>query len=323
MPPTIILKDLYLIVSIDVEEDMPGWKIKPDLTIRNLETILDLQSLFDKYNIRATYLLNYPFASNKKAIDYFSAIKEKCEIGAHMHPWNTPPLTDEESKKAEYPSNLLYERQFEKIKTVTSEITKAFGSPPVSYRAGRFGFNEATKDILARLGYLVDSSITPMVSWKWDNGPSFLNYRSRPFWMDCREGKILEVPVTIGLNRHIPEIFKKIYLRAARFNKINRLLGKDYLNLLDVIWLYPTHFTEKEMLNLVDVMIANSQDVFNVFFHSNEIKAGESGFIRTEEDVKNFFKRLEIFFDHVINGKKMKSVTLSQYRNLYKNSRES
>lgn len=314
-----ITKSLYLIVSIDVEEDMPDWKIQPSITIRNMEGILRLQGLFDKYNIRPTYLLDYPFASNHKAVAYFSTIKKKCEIGTHIHPWNTPPLTDEESKRAEYICNLPYERQYEKIKTVTNELSRAFGDPPTSFRAGRFGFNEATKDILGCLGYLVDSSITPMVSWKWDNGPSFLNYSSTgPFWMNCSDGKILEVPVTIGLNRNIPGFLKNMYTSVARFNKINRLLGKEYLNLLDLVWLYPTHFTDTEMINLVDIMITKSLNVFNIFFHSNETKAGESGYIKTEDDVKKHFKCLEAFFDYAINKKGMKSVTLSEYRNLHR-----
>ena len=41
-------KDLYLVVSIDVEEDLPNWEIEETTTIRNLEGIPGLQKLFDK-----------------------------------------------------------------------------------------------------------------------------------------------------------------------------------------------------------------------------------------------------------------------------------
>lgn len=309
--------DLYFIVSIDVEEDMPKWTLEPTTTIRNLESIPPLQELFEKYNICPTYLLNYAFASDEKAIRYFNSIKDRCEIGAHMHPWNTPPLTAEELIKNDYPSNLPYERQYEKIKTVTDELTKAFKKSPTSYRAGRFGFNDDTKDILIRLGYLVDSSISPMVSWKEDNGPCFLNYRAKPFWMHHSGSKILEVPVSIGLSRGLPDFLEKIYLRIPRFTKIRGLLSKNYLNLLDLLWLYPAVFSEKEMIALVNVMIEKSLNVFNVFFHSSEIKAGESIYTKTEDDIKKYFTRLEILFNYAINEKRMKSVTLSEYRNLH------
>ncbi len=307
--------DLYLIVSIDVEEDMPDWKIEPATTIRNLEGIPRLQELFEKYNIRPTYLLNYAFASNEKAVKYFNGISNKCEIGAHMHPWNTPPLTAEESTKNDYPSNLPYERQYEKIKTVTDELTKAFKKSPTSYRAGRFGFNDDTKDMLIRLGYLVDSSISPMVSWKKDKGPSFLNYRAKPFWMGNSGSKILEVPVTIGLSRNLPGLLEKIYLRLPRVTRIRGLLSKDHLNLLDLFWLYPALFSEKDMIALVDVMIKKPVNVFNVFFHSSEIKTGESIYTRTENELKEYYRRLDLFFDYAVNEKEMKSITLSEYRN--------
>lgn len=305
----------YLIVSIDVEEDMPNWQIEETTTIRNIEGIPRLQELFDKYGIRPTYLLNYPYATDEKAIEYFKGLQDRCEIGAHMHPWNTPPLTEGESKIIEYPSNLTYEKQFDKIKTVTDALTSAFGTSPVSYRSGKFGMNEDTIDILGRLGYRVDSSVSPMVSWKKDNGPSFLDYNAKPFWWNRSGVRVMEVPVTTGLSKNIPEIFEKIYLRIPRFTKIRGLLSKDHLNIMDFLWLYPAMFSGEEMIALADVMIKKSINVFNVFFHSSEIKSGESIYTRTEKELTEYFSRLDLFFDYVVNEKGMKSVTLSEYRN--------
>lgn len=312
--------DNYLIISIDVEEDMPNWTIEESVTIRNLDGIPRLQDLFDKYGVRPTYLLNYAFASNDKAVKYFREIGDRCEIGAHMHPWNTPPLTPEEATVNEYPSNLPYERQYEKLKTVTEALKEAFGKSPLSYRAGRFGFNDDTKDILMRLGYLVDSSVSPMISWEDDNGPSYLDYRARPFWMTDGDNRLLQVPVSIGLSRNIPEFLEGIYLRIPKFTRIRGLLSRDYLNLLDLIWLYPSVNSEKEMVQLVEVMMKKSINVFNLFFHSSEIKAGESIYARTEEELNNYLRRLDMFLEYAVNKKGMKSVTLSEYREIYLNS---
>ena len=186
-----------------------------------------------------------------------------------MHPWSTPPLNEEESRKNEYPCNLPYERQFEKIKTVTSALTKAFGKPPTSFRSGRFGFNTNTLKAIQQLGYLVDTSITPMVSWKKDNGPSFLDYRANPFWLNHSKSRILEVPVTIGLNRKVPGFIEKMYLRIPKFARVRGLLSKDYLNLIDLVWLYPALFSERDMISVVDVMLKKSINVFNIFFHKS------------------------------------------------------
>lgn len=315
-------KELYLIISIDVEEDMPHWKIEETTTLRNLEGIPRLQELFDKYNIKPTYLLNYPYAANSKAVEYFNGIKYKCEIGAHMHPWNTPPLTEAEAGVNEFPSNLAYERQFAKLKTVTDELTKSFGKSPTSYRAGRFGFNRDTNDILEKLGYLVDTSVTPMVSWENINGPDFSGYPSAPFWLGGGERPLLEVPVTIGLNRKIPAVLEKVYLKIPRVTRLKGLMSRDYMNLIDIIWLYPVLFQQEDMLSLVNAMLKRSEHVFNVFFHSNEITPGESIYIKTEGDLKRFYERLEAFFDYMVNERKAKSVTLTEYRSLHSGSTE-
>ena len=316
------MKDMYLIISIDVEEDMPNWRIEETLTLRNLEGLPRLQGIFEKYGVRPTYLLNYAYASNAGAVKYFKSIQDKCEIGAHMHPWNTPPLSENEAKINEFPSNLPRERQFEKIKTVTDELAGAFGSRPTSFRAGRFGFSKETNDILLQLGYLVDSSITPMVSWAHLNGPDFQKYPASPFWLNNTGERLLEVPVSIGLNRKIPPVLEKLYMRIPRITRLRGLMSREYLNIIDLIWLYPVLYSEKEMLELVNTMISKSMNVFNVFFHSNEIRPGESIYTKTADDLERFYRRLEVYLDFMVNDKKVKSITLTEYRSLHGGSTE-
>ena len=309
--------DSFLIISIDVEADMPNWEIEEITTIRNFEGIPRLQDLFDKYSVRPTYLLDYPYATNEEATKYFNSIKDKCEIGAHMHTWDTPPVTEEEAKTLDYPSNLAYDRQFEKTKSVTDALTKAFGEAPTSYRAGKFGFNIDTKNILERLGYLVDTSVTPMVSWESQNGPSFLNYKVDPFWFGNPKSSLFEIPVTIGLTKNIGHLLERAYLKIPRFTKLRGLLSKDYLSLIDFVWLYPVLFSDEEMISLVNTLIKRPINVFNVFFHSSELKAGESIYTKSDADVDQYLKRMDRFFDYTINKKGMKSVTLSEYREIY------
>ena len=174
------------------------------------------------------------------------------------------------------------------------------------------------KKILERLGYLVDTSITPMVSWKDQNGPSFLDYRANPFWFGDPKSSLLEVPVTIGLTKNISKLFEKIYLNIPKCTRIKGILSKDYLNLIDLVWIYPVLFSEKEMILLVDTLMKKSLSVFNVFFHSSEFKTGESLYSKTDEDVNKYFERLEIFLDYMVNKKNVRSVTLSGYRDLHK-----
>ena len=77
------------------------------------------------------------------------------------------------------------------------------GRTAMSFRAGRFGFDAKCSRVLADLGYLVDSSVTPLVSWRetpglpgGPGGPDFRASPVTPFLIAGAEG-LLELPVTI------------------------------------------------------------------------------------------------------------------------------
>ena len=82
-----------LIVTIDVEEDNWGCFDASQPTLENIKMIPQLQDFFDRYGIKPTYLVTYPVVSSRWAVDILSEIMHagKCEIGTHLHPWNTPP----------------------------------------------------------------------------------------------------------------------------------------------------------------------------------------------------------------------------------------
>ena len=84
-----------------------------------------------------------------------------CEVGAQLHPWMTPPFTEEVGEANSYAGNLPVALEFEKARRLTEALAEAFGAAPRLYRTGRFGAGPRTADILKRLGYLADSSITP------------------------------------------------------------------------------------------------------------------------------------------------------------------
>ena len=84
-----------------------------------------------------------------------------CEVGSHLHPWSTPPFADRPGLRSNdpvhaFPCQLPDELLHEKLVTLTEQVTAAFGAPPTSYRAGRFGFDARSAAVLAALGYEVD-----------------------------------------------------------------------------------------------------------------------------------------------------------------------
>ena len=167
----------YLAITIDTEIDSPKWKPEFPPTLNNIKAIPKLQSLFKKYKVRPTYLVTFPVATNKESIDVFKGFlkKKEIEIGAHLHPWSNPPfLSEKERFELTYPH--LSQLEFKKLANLTEVIETSFGKRPVSYRAGRYGFDGETLKGLEKLGYLVDASITPNINWSFDGGPNFADF---------------------------------------------------------------------------------------------------------------------------------------------------
>ncbi|KPK02995.1 MAG: hypothetical protein AMK71_00345 [Nitrospira bacterium SG8_35_4] len=313
-----------LIISIDVEEDMPDWKAQDQTTVRNIAGISRLQDLFDEYGIKPTYLLTSPIAEDKDSVSVFLPIlkSNRCEIGSHLHPWTTPPVNAAEKDKLMLPSNLDERILREKLINLTGSIRDSFGMAPVSYRAGRFGFNKSSALILRDLGYMVDTSITPLRSWENINGPNFLYDRIEPHFLNEKYGddslsELVEVPVSIALTKNLTGLLKRLYLTLPKVTRIRGLLSKDYLNIIDMIWLYPVLYTAEEMTRLSDILVGRGNRVLNMFFHSNEIKVGESIYHKTERDIAGFYDKLKYYFDYIFSRYRVQSRTLKEYRNYF------
>ncbi len=320
--------NLNLIVTVDVEEDNWGHG-HSEYTVENIRTILRLQNLFDRYGIKPTYLVSYQVASHVWAIDILAKIRseEKCEIGTHLHPWNTPPLMEVINERNSMLKNLPYELQEAKLNVLTDKLADILGERPRSFRAGRWGLGPDTVKALASCNYLVDSSVTPTISWKHDgDGPEYPEARTAPYWIssdghECRDnhGYILEVPATIGFNRWPFELWQKVYA----------LMQKDWLNslklagimhrtgLLRKIWLSPEVSSADDMIMLSQVMIQNGVHFLNLSFHSTTLLPGCSPFVQNNEDLNRFYLSITKLLEHLTSSTNLTSLTLSGVADLY------
>ena len=311
----------YFVVTIDTEIDSSDWKPKLLWSLKNIRAIPKLQNLFKKYNVRPTYLITYPIAKDKQSVNMFEEFLKKgeIEIGAHLHPWTTPPFSSEKEKiKLGYPHHSFLE--LEKLKMLTQTIENSFGKKPCSYRAGRYGFDEESLSFLKKLGYLVDTSISPNLNWSFDKGPNFSDFfETKPYFLNSQdikksgESSVLEIPISIIVNRNLPIFFKKIYNNLPF--KLKYVFKKT--GILKTLWLRPSVSSFEEMKAVCDFLLVEGNSVLNMMFHSNEIIAGTSPYIQTEKDSEEFFNKLAKILDYLINQKKLESKTLSELYNLY------
>lgn len=316
-----------LIVTIDTESDNL-WKQKDRITLENILQIPKLQELFNRYKIKPTYLVSYPVAQDKKCVSILRNIYEqgRCEIGSHLHAWTTPPVLRNEWDRCPYLYEFPLQTQRELLLNLTEVVRNNFDLSPVSYRAGRFGFDEDSVVLLEEFGYQIDTSVVPLMDFKDHageerGGPCFVNAPLWPYYLSkdnvCQPGEsqILEIPVSVSFNRGLPEWGQRMYLQTRETNFCRRLLAK--LNLLQIIWLYPTFFSVREMGSLCQYLLSKGLPVLNMMFHSSEILAGASPYHRTEKDVSAFLNKIEGIIRFLVEKKGVVSQTLSEFRENY------
>ncbi len=293
---------IYFTLTIDVEPDCtPTWHYSNPLTFNGVTYGIQkiLQPLFNQYNITPTYLINNVVLENEESISTFQKLDGLFELGTHLHSEFIEPekkYYDYAGKKGEANQCFLSsDIEFEKMKNITNLFREKFGYSPVSFRAGRFSARKNTLVCLEKLGYKVDTSVTPHINWNDETREQPVDYRNaneQPYF----DGKILEIPISITQQK--------------------RLLLKN-----KTIWLRPFYSTYKEMNTLVEEYEKkyreNKHIVFNMMFHNVEILPNKSPYTKTQNDVARYLESLELFFQ-LCNKKKMESIALSQLYDIYK-----
>jgi hypothetical protein len=299
---------MKLIITIDTEEDnWANWSAT-DNSVENIERIIPLQKLFNRYGAKPTYLISYPVASNPRSVEILKRILEEdqCEIGMHCHPWNTPPIKDhgeigaKDTMLCNIPADLVYD----KLSYLADTICKNFEMKALSFRAGRWGFGPGVAQALFRLGYRIDTSVTPYVNWEDYDGPDFSEFGPASFkfsgqGIECKSenGFLIEVPVTIGLFQpnilNLQRCVKTLEKALGRRLKIAGILKR--LRLKKTVWLCPELTGSRDMIKLANRMKKNNASFLNFTFHSVSLQKGLSPFVKTKEDEFSFMERIECF----------------------------
>jgi hypothetical protein len=314
---------MYLAVTIDTEEDnWSDYESAPVLS--NIGRVPELQKLFDEHGVTPTYLISYPVAADRDSISVLRTILEdgRCEIGAHLHPWNTPPFEEERTPRNTMLFNLDGDLQYRKLESLHAKIVENFRIEPVSFRAGRWGFDRTVARNIRRLGYKVDTSVSPYSNWEKYHGPDFSDRSPMPQRIHFENPEdpdswLLEVPATIGFAQDDYELCNRC-LKAISGSALRhfRLVGiLDRLNVLNRVCLSPEPDDAKNMIRLAGSMKRNGHRLLNLFFHSTSLMPGLNHFTRTREEAEELTARIGRFLEYAA-GSGMRPVRLSETRNL-------
>ena len=289
-----------VVTMVDAEEAF-DWS-KPFDRDANDVTSMAAQHLahrvFEKHGVIPVYLVDYPVATQDAGRAPLRELLSggHCDVGAQMHPWVTPPFEEEINIHNSYAGNLPVKLEFAKARCLTETLSEHFGRVPRIYRTGRFGAGRRTADILKRLGYTADSSVTPC--WPAAGIADSWSFSATPYWAD-HEQSLLEIPVAAALVGTLADtrLGRLAPLLFDSWSNRYRLPGAlSRLGLLERIRLSPEGMTVEEAKRLVRHMLSIGHQVFVLTYHSPSLTPGNTPYVRDQRQVSQFLAWLDEFY---------------------------
>ena len=300
-------------ITIDTEEDTWDKYSTIHNPVDNIVHLPMLQDIFDRYGAVPTYLIDWPVIINNHSRHILQGLIDRgqCEIGTHCHPWNTPPFEEQLNNYNSMLCNLPYELIMKKITTLHSRIISELKITPVCFRAGRYGFDSMVAQSILKLGYQVDSSVSPFSNWTVYDGPDFSNALTHIYRFDPEDilrpktdGCLLEAPPSIGFlqkNFRLSNSIRKwIIKRPFSFFHLLRIL--DTLRIINFRWLSPELCSGSDMIRLSEYFINSGHNFLNMSFHSTSLLPGKSPFIRNQDQLDMFYNNTEMFLKHAVDN---------------------
>jgi hypothetical protein len=320
------------LITIDTEGDNL-WARKPwPVTTRNARFLPRFQFLCERFGFKPTYLVNHEMAHDPFMVKFGRDIIQRGagEIGAHLHAWDSPPirpLTSDDNLFHPYLIEYPDEVAREKLAVLTDLLSNTFKVRMASHRAGRWALNAAYARMLVQLGYRVDCSVTPYVSWVLNvgdpnrsGGSDYTRFPNTAYFPnpDClsRVGSLplLEVPVTImpkwgaSLRRRLPHA---VHALAVTQYWLDRLWP--------VVWLRPSGSNLRDMMWLLETALSRGQDYVEFMLHSSELMPGGSRTFADESSIEKLYEDLVRLFS--VASETYSGATMIEYYSRFQTNR--
>lgn len=282
-----------LLVVVDTEEEF-DWHAPFDrahTAVTHMRAVGEFQSVCDEFGVEPVYVIDHPIATQPAAFEPLRAIREsgRCEIGAHLHPWVSPPFDEEVNARNSYPGNLPRELERAKLAALAAAIETNLGARPKSYKAGRYGFGPHTAATLAELGFECDLSFCPAFDLRGDGGPDYSRFTSDASWIDEHAG-LVSIPTTgafVGWAAAPGSYRLAQSLRALRVPGILARLGA-----VERLHLSPEGYSLRDNQRLTRALLGRGLRIFTLALHSPSLVPGHTSYVRSAADRDEFLERI-------------------------------
>ena len=278
MPPT-------LLVVIDTEEEF-DWNAPFDrasTSVANIGCQHLAQDVFTAAGIVPTYAIDYPVATTPSSIGVLAPWLQAglCEIGAHLHPWVNPPAEEAVTAHNSFACNLPASLMQRKLAVLRDAIAANYGTPPVVYKAGRYGIGPETPAILRDLGFTADASVVPHLDSTDKGGPDFRALPDRPFMTDTN---VAELPLSVHFAGRLAGLGPRLYPALSRLERF-RIPGLfSRLGLLERLRLSPEDHSFADMRRQTEAALSRGNKYFMLTYHSSSLMPGGSPYARNVSD---------------------------------------
>lgn len=291
-----------LLVVIDTEEEF-DWDSSFDRANDSVEAMRDIghaQALFDEFGLRPTYVIDYPVASQETG---YALLREyaddgRAQIGAHLHPWVSPPFEEDVNARNSYPGNLPAELERAKLERLLATIEENFGARPTIYKAGRYGLGPNSASLLTDLGFEIDLSLCSGFDFRGDGGPDYSNHDARPFWFGDHR-RLLGLPTTGGFLGAAGGGSSGLYRLATR-SPLRSLRVPGILSRLGVVerlMLSPEGHALGDLQRLTRGLYRRGIRTFSLSFHSPSMRPGHTPYVRNETELHEFLGTCRRYFE--------------------------
>lgn len=291
-----------LVVVIDCEEEF-DWDHPvrgAPFSVKSTSEIGSLQTLMSRYGVKPTYVVDYKIVEDDQAWRPLLAWRDRdeCRIGAHLHPWVTPPFDEEPIPANSFQGNLPRELELAKMRHLSDLLTSRFAERPTVFRAGRYGIGDRTAGCLVELGYEIDVSYMPHYSYATEGGHDFRSAPVEPFWLRPRQ-ELLEIPVTAGFTglawRAGPLVQRYLETRAANGLRLGGILSRG--SILSRLRLTPEGIRLDEAKALTLALLRRGQRVFHLTLHSTSVVIGGNPYTHSEDDRSRLLAWMDAYLD--------------------------
>jgi hypothetical protein len=291
---------LFVIVDTEEEFDWNAPFSRANTSVRAIRRIGRLQDVLAARGVVPTYVVDFPIASQA---DGFRPLKDLADagtarIGAHLHPWVTPPFEEEVNGPNSFGCALPPALERAKIQVLKTQIGDSFDRSPAVYKAGRYGFGPATAASLESLGFAIDVSVNPRMNYLSLGGPSFDAFDTTPFRFGDRR-RLLEIPCTTdyagAAGPLAPALHRFVSQPALQRLRLTGIMSK--LHVVNKIMLSPEGSTLDEMKALSRSLFRRGVRTFSLTMHSPSVEPGCTPYVRNTTDLGEFLDRVAGYCD--------------------------